>query len=192
MWVLALLLLGSVAGAQSPASYLAAGMQLVYASGGVENTPWVVESRRDTLVGVTRCSIVMMRTNPSLPAERRFTCLSNDSLLVFDPGSANLRLLRPVGSRMKAEVRGRVTIATYETATAYRDTIAGVGLDVVPTVVTTRDTTGRLLRRLRERYAVALGTAVGGVFEIPDSAAAGGWRPEREFALVRIVGPSND
>ena len=191
MRLLALLLVGSAAAAQSPASSLSAGMQLVYASGGVENSPWLVEARRDTIVGATRCSIVMMRTNPSQPTERRFTCLSNDSLLAFDPASANLRLLRPVGQSMKAEVRGRATVSTYETSTVQPDTISGVVLDVLPTVVTTRDSTGRVLRRLRERYAVSLGTAVGGVFEIPDSAGKRGWRVEREFELVRIVRPTN-
>lgn len=164
-------------------------MELVYASGGTENAPWVVEARRDTAIRGARCSIVSMRTSPTQPTERRFTCLSNDSLLVFEPGSVNPRLLRPVGSSMKAEVRGRMTIATYETATAHADTISGVVLNVVPTTVTTRDTTGKPLRRLRERFAVGLGTAIGGVFEVPDSSQASGWRIEREFELVRIVRP---
>lgn len=186
---LAILLLSTSAAAQSPGSQLVAGMELVYASGGSEIAPWVVEGRRDTAVAGARCSIVSMKTSPSQPTERRFTCLSNDSLLVLEPGGLNLRLLRPVGSSMKAEIRGRATIATYETATAHADTVSGVVLDVVPTVVTTRDTTGRPLRRLRERYAVGLGTAVGGIFEVPDPSLAGGWRTEREFELVRIVRP---
>ena len=184
-----LLLISSVAAAQSPGSNLVAGMELVYASGGSEIPAWVVEAKRDTAISGARCSIVSMKTNPAQPTERRFTCLSNDSLLVFDPGSVNLRLLRPVGSSMKAEVRGRVTIATYETATAHADTISGVVLRVIPTTVTTRDTTGKVLRRLRERFAVSLGTAVGGVFEVPDTTQASGWRTEREFELVRIVRP---
>jgi hypothetical protein len=184
-----LLALATSAAAQAPGSRLVAGMELVYASGGAENTPWVVESKRDTAISGARCSIVSIKTNPTQAAERRFTCLSNDSLLVFDPGSLNLRLLRPVGSSMKAEVRGRVTVATYETSTQHADTVSGVVLQVIPTVVTTRDSTGRVLRRLRERFAVALGTAVGGVFEVPDSTREGGWRVEREFALVRIVSP---
>ena len=183
------LLAASVAGAQAPGSQLVAGMELVYASGGNEIAPWVVEARRDTAVSGARCSIVMVKTNPSQPTERRFTCVSNDSLLVFDPGSLNLRLLRPVGSSMKAEVRGRATVATYETAAAHADTISGVVLHVLPTTVTTRDTTGRVLRRLRERFAVSLGTAVGGIFEVPDPSQATGWRVEREFELVRIVRP---
>jgi hypothetical protein len=83
--------------AQSPGSQLVAGMELVYASGGSEIAPWVVEARRDTAVSGARCSIVMVKTNPSQPTERRFTCVSNDSLLVFDPATLNLRLLRPVG-----------------------------------------------------------------------------------------------
>jgi hypothetical protein len=185
-----LFLVASAAGAQAPGSQLVAGMELVYASGGNELAPWVVEARRDTAVGSARCSIVMVKTNATQPTERRFTCVSNDSLLVFDPGNLNLRLLRPVGSGMKAEVRGRATVATYETATAHADTISGVVLSVVPTTVTTRDTTGRVLRRLRERYAVSLGTAVGGIFEVPDSSQATGWRVEREFELVRIVRPA--
>ena len=188
-FTLAILLLSTSAAAQSPGAQLVTGMELVYASGGSEIAPWVVEGRRDTTVAGARCSIVSMKTNPAQPTERRFTCLSHDSLLVFDPGAVNLRLLRPVGSSMKAEIRGRATIATYETATAHADTVSGVVVDVVPTVVTTRDTTGRVLRRLRERYAVGLGTAVGGIFEVPDSSLAGGWRTEREFELVRIVRP---
>ena len=186
---LVFLFAASVAGAQAPGSQLVAGMELVYASGGNEIAPWVVEARRDTAVSGARCSIVMVKTNPSQPTERRFTCVSNDSLLVLDPGSLNLRLLRPVGSSMKAEVRGRATVATYETAAAHADTISGVVLHVVPTTVTTRDTTGRVLRRLRERFAVSLGTAVGGIFEGPDPSQATGWRVEREFELVRIVRP---
>ena len=189
MRFLTLLAIASSAAAQSPGSQLVAGMELVYASGGSEIAPWVVEARRDTAVSGARCSIVMVKTNPSQPTERRFTCLSNDSLLVLDPASLNLRLLRPVGSSMKAEVRARATVATYETAAAHPDTISGVVLQVVPTTVTTRDTTGRVLRRLRERYAVALGTAVGGIFEVPDTSQKSGWRVEREFELVRIVQP---
>lgn len=183
------LLAASIAGAQTPGSRLVPGMELVYASDGTEIPAWIVEARRDTAISGARCSIVSMRTNPAQPTERRFTCLTNDSLMVFDPGSANLRLLRPVGDSMKAEVRGRVTIATYETTASHADTISGVVLEVIPTVVTTRDTTGRVLRRLRERFAVGLGTAVGGVFEVPDQSTAGGWRIERQFELVRIVPP---
>ena len=189
MRFLLLVALASSAVAQSPGSNLVAGMELVYASSGGEVPPWVVEGKLDTAVSGARCSIVSIRTSPEQPTERRFTCLSNDSLLAFDPGSLNLRLLRPVGSSMRAEVRGRATIATYETATPHADTISGVVLRVVPTTVTTRDTTGRVLRRLRERFAVGLGTAIGGVFEVPDSTRAGGWRVEREFELVRIVRP---
>ena len=191
MRVLLALLLASPLAAQSPGSHLVAGMELVYASGGNEIPPWVVEARRDTSVSGARCSIVSIKTNPAQPTERRFTCLSNDSLLVFDPGSLNLRLLRPVGSSMKAEVRGRATVATYETAAAHADTISGVVLHVVPTTVTTRDTTGRVLRRLRERFAISLGTAVAGIFEVPDSSQSSGWRTEREFELVRIVRPQS-
>lgn len=190
MRFLVLLAIASSAESQAPGSQLEPGMELIYASGGSEIAPWVVEARRDTAVSGARCSIVMVKTNPSQPTERRFTCVSNDSLLVFDPGSLNLRLLRPVGSSMKAEVRGRATVATYETEVAHADTISGVVLQVVPTTVTTRDTTGRVLRRLRERFAISLGTAVGGIFEVPDTSRAGGWRVEREFELVRIVRPA--
>ena len=184
-----LVFMAAVAGAQSPGSQLVPGMELVYASDGEEIPAWTVESRRDTAVSGARCSIVAMRTSPTVATEHRFTCLSHDSLLVFDPASSNLRLLRPVGSSMKAEVRGRATVAVYETAASHADTISGVVVSVIPTVVTTRDTTGRVLRRLRERFAVGLGTAIDGVFEVPDPQNAGGWRIEREFELVRIVRP---
>lgn len=189
MRFLLLLAVATSTAAQSPGSNLVAGMELVYASSEGEIPAWVVEARHDTAVSGARCSIVSMRTRPGQPTERRFTCLSNDSLLAFDPSSLNLRLLRPVGSSMTAEVRGRATVTTYETAIPHADTISGVVLRVVPTTVTTRDTTGKVLRRLRERFAVGLGTAIGGVFEVPDPSRAGGWRVEREFELVRIVRP---
>ncbi len=62
-------------------------------------------------------------------------------------------------------------------------------IEVIPTTVTTGDSTGKVVRRLRERFSVALATATGGVFEVPDSTQATGWHTVRSFALVRIRKP---
>ena len=58
--------------------------------------------------------------------------------------------------------------------------------DVLFTTVTTRDSTGRVTRRLREQFAPALLTAVEGTFEVPDSTQAGGWRVLSQFRLTGI------
>lgn len=58
--------------------------------------------------------------------------------------------------------------------------------DLLFTTVTTRDSTGRAIRRLREAFAPALLTAVEGTFEVPDSTQASGWRVLSEFRLTEI------
>jgi hypothetical protein len=77
-------------------------------------------------------------------------------------------------------------LVRYETGQRMVDTISGRPFDVLPTTVTTIDSTGRAIRRLRERYALALTTAVHGVFETVDSTATSGWRVTQEFQLVAI------
>jgi hypothetical protein len=62
-------------------------------------------------------------------------------------------------------------------------------IDVIPTTVTTFDSTGQIVRRLRERFSVALATATGGVFEVPDTTQSSGWRTIQRFELVAIRVP---
>ena len=74
----------------------------------------------------------------------------------------------------------------YETGAASEETIGTLRIPVIATVVTTRGSDGRPKRRLRERYAISLATATGGVFEVPDPAAPTGWRTEQAFELREI------
>jgi hypothetical protein len=49
--------------------------------------------------------------------------------------------------------------------------------------VLTLDSAGTAVRRLRERYAPALGTALWGAFEVPEGS---GWKVQQEFRLTAI------
>jgi hypothetical protein len=59
-------------------------------------------------------------------------------------------------------------------------------LTVIPTTVETIDSTGAVIRRLRESFALELATAVRGIFEVPDIGSPSGWRTTLEFRLVEI------
>jgi hypothetical protein len=94
--------------------------------------------------------------------------------------------LRPVAPGARFEKKGVVT-ATYETGQRTTDRISGHGFAVIPTTITIRDSaSGQVLRRVRERFSVGLATATGGVFEIPDSTSAGGWRQVQRFELIHL------
>ena len=77
----------------------------------------------------------------------------------------------------------------YTTAAAGDTTISGHRVGFVHTTIITSDAEGRQVRRLTERYAVSLATALGGLFEVPDSASAGSWKETQRFDLVRIAIP---
>lgn len=81
--------------------------------------------------------------------------------------------------------------ATLEYATAERGdtTVSGLSIPFVRTTIVTRDAQGKVVRRLRERYAISLTSALGGTFEVPDSTASGGWREGQRFDLVRVEIP---
>ncbi|MGH7561503.1 MAG: hypothetical protein ACRENB_10830 [Gemmatimonadales bacterium] len=74
----------------------------------------------------------------------------------------------------------------FSTGAVSEETISGRRIVVVATTVLTVDSLGRPKRRLRERYSPGLLTATGGVFEVPDATAAGGWREERAFELREV------
>jgi hypothetical protein len=74
----------------------------------------------------------------------------------------------------------------FQTDSIARASLGGHTFVVLPTTVTTFDSTGTAIRRLREHYVPALATALDGIFEVPDSAALGRWVVQRRFALVRI------
>jgi hypothetical protein len=168
------------------------GMQLVYESGGAAGSPWRVESvDRDLTLG-GRAGCLRVRFAPGGPragADERVTCAADGTLLAWDTASREWRASRPIAPNRTLDVPTRTGTARYSTGRAADDTIAGVRVAVVETTVLTIDSTGRTVRRLRERYAPSLGTATWGAFEVPDPLAAGVWRVTQEFRLIAIRRP---
>lgn len=176
--------------ATGPATALEPGMQLVYESGGQVQAPWTVDSVRLDLPlrKNSRCAVVHLRRRPEQsPPEESRLCLANDTLYRWDVQRGDWRVMRPVGPGMTWTSRSSSGgTVRYETGKMGDETISGHSISVVPTTVTTSDSGGLPLRRLRERYALSLITATGGVFEVPDSAATGKWRSERSFELREL------
>ena len=180
------------------ASLLQPGMQLVYASDGVESPPWTIDSvtRHVTLGTRSDCVRLQLRTSPTQAApETRQHCVDGSTMMNWDQRSGASRPARPLSARAQLEIvqanGGRVRYETGDAAVE-RITIgqaatgAPTALDVLPTTVTTLDSTGKVVRRLRERFSIALATATGGVFEVPDSTQSNGWRVVRRFELMAI------
>jgi hypothetical protein len=174
-------------------SALRTGMQLIYASGESEQPPWVVESLEQPalIAGLTHCVRVALRMAPApSAAQPRAWCVQDWKLQSFNDSTLEFQPLRPVGPGMLLELPrpdgGRIR---YETGTLERDTVGDIVLDVVPTSVTTLDAQGQPVRRLRERYAMAITSATRGTFEVPDSLQPGQWRPTQEFRLVALRTP---
>jgi hypothetical protein len=119
----------------------------------------------------------------------------------WDERSSTARPVRPLGSRTTLEIAqasgGRVRFETTEPLVerirleqlSTGAAAATTDIEVIPTTVTTIDSAGKIVRRLRERFSIALATATGGEFEVPDSTQAGGWRTVRRFELVAIRMP---
>jgi hypothetical protein len=173
-------------------------MQLVYASDGATSPPWTIDSttRLITLGAPSHCVRLTLRTSPTQATpEIRLHCVENGIMMTRDERSGMTRPARPLGARASLEIAqangGRVR---YETGDVSEERInvevSGAGMPnvipVLPTTVTTFDSTGKVVRRLRERFSIGLATATGGTFEVPDSAQAGGWRVVRRFELVAI------
>jgi hypothetical protein len=166
------------------------GMRLVYASNGEALPPWEI----DSIVTFpapspgSACAIVHLRRQPTQPDQTRL-CLARDTLFSWDSGRQHWSPSRPVADGMRLTVPRRAggTIE-YQTDGASADTISGRVIPVIITTVTTMDSLGRAIRRLRERYAIGLATATRGTFEIPDS-GSGAWRPQQVFELRAIEQP---
>jgi hypothetical protein len=177
---------------QSIGVLLRPGTQLVYSSGGVEAV-WTIDtvSRDTTLAGRPGCFRMRLRTSPtqSVP-DTRAHCADSTMMLSWDDRTAQLRPSRPLRAGMVLELpyRGGGSVR-FETGLPKVERIGAISIDVIPTTITTRDSTGRLVRRLRERFAVGLATATGGVFEDPDASAPGGWKTTRSFELIAIRTP---
>jgi hypothetical protein len=165
-------------------SALSAGVELVYASGGVAQAPWVYDSVRVVArEGFDRCVVTHRRSQPA-----RESCVRGDTL--FERSESNsYRAVRPIGPNMQLDVHTAAGNTLHYTTQALGwERVAG-GLEVASLATTiTRNANGTVTRRLRERYAPALLTAVRGVFEAPDE--SGGWRAGAEFSLVDVRRPA--
>jgi hypothetical protein len=172
----------------SLASLLRAGTELVYESGDTQQH-WVVEALEQpaSIAGLTQCVRMDLRRAPT-PArpESRAWCVQDLRLKSWNDSSLELTPLRPVGPDMTLELPLEKGTVRYETGGLERDTIGDMIIDVVPTTVTTLDSAGRTVRRLRERYALGLATATRGTFEEPDSVQPGSWRTTQQFRLVAV------
>lgn len=177
---------------ESPGRLLSPGAQLVYSSGGKENPAWVIEDIvRDTSLGeMQSCSVIRLRTSPTQPSpEVRAQCVSDNVLYAWDASSQRHRALRPLATGVSMATRRNPggTSSTFETTAHGTETIDSHELSVIATTVTSRDSTGRVVFRLRERYSLAIASATGGAFEVPDSTSTTGWRTTQSFELTRIV-----
>lgn len=173
-------------------SQLATGTRLHYASttDTMPQLPWVVESvHRDTTIGGRpRSTVVVLRMRPQpAAADTRSYHVAGDTLLVFDVATARWLPSRPVGPRMTLALpRAGGGQVQYTTGDTGRTVVSGVSLPTVHTTVTTLDPSGRAVRRLTERYALAITSAVEGTFEVADSTATGGWRVVQRFTLRHL------
>ena len=166
-----------------PGAALVPGLQLVYASGTDTQPVWTVDS---VAFGVTHggrseCTRIVLRAGGPA-AEQRLLCRAADTLLTWSARANGWTPPRPVTPGVVVVVpRAAGGSVRFEATAAACESVGAARLATIATTVVTTDSTGRAVRRLRERYAPGLATAIGGAFEVPDST---GWRVEREFGLV--------
>jgi hypothetical protein len=168
-------------------------MRLVYHSNGEAQPPWRVDSIATIPASNpgSDCRVVHLRRQPTQPRsdEHRY-CLTRDTLFTWDNARQGWFPARPAATGMLLSVPRRVGgIVEYRTDGMSVDTISGREIPVLVTTVTTIDSLGRPVRRLRERYALGLATATSGTFELPDTGTAGVWRPQQVFELRSIEQP---
>lgn len=176
-----------------PGGQLKPGMELIYASDGAAQPPWTIDS---VLLGVAllsgaECTVIRLRRRPDQArVEESRLCLARDTLYRWDASDRRWVISRPVGANMVwSATRRNGDLVRYETGVVTSERISGRTIPVVLTTVTTTDTLGRPSRRLRERYAVTLATATGGVFETPDPQNPGSWATSSAFELRVIRTP---
>lgn len=179
-------------GSVGPASLLRPGMELVYSSNDQDQPPWFIDSVRadSSLRPGSDCVVLHQRRQPgqAQPEESRL-CLANDTLFSWSTERNEWRPQRPVRPGMVMEfTRANGSKVRYEVGGTGQERVTGLPapVPVVLTTVTTMDSLGRPVRRLRELYAISLVTATGGEFEVADSTAADGWKSQQRFRLNRI------
>jgi hypothetical protein len=179
--------------AEPPGALLRPGMQLIYSSNDQDQPPWFIDSVRadPSLRPGSHCVVLHQRRQPGqTQAEISRLCLANDTLFSWNTERNEWRPQRPVRPGMVMEfTRANGSRVRYEVGGTGQERVLGLSVDRVPvvlTTVTTMDSAGRPVRRLRELYAIGLVTATSGEFEVPDSSAAEGWRVEQRFKLREI------
>lgn len=188
----AVLIAGFASMPQAQRTLLVPGMHLSYSSNGQVGAPWRVESVQPDieLGGRSGCLRVVFAAGAPRPVpDVRVTCEEAGVLAAWDSVQKVWRPTRPVRAGGTLDGRSGTNTVRYIVDAESQDTVSGVVIRVLATQVITRDSTGKEIRRLRERYAPELGTATWGTFETPDAAAPGGWRVTQEFRLVAIKKP---
>lgn len=179
--------------AHLPGGALKPGAKLTYGSAGRDQPPWSIDSVHQgvSLGGRTGCTRIYLRMRPDQTSPTaRVMCRGGDTLFAWNATANEWRADRPLGANMTLRVPQPSGAALhYSTAELGDTTISGSRFGFVRTTIITHDPQDRPIRRLRERYSVALGTALGGVFEVPDSVTAGAWRETQRFELVRVEIP---
>ena len=165
--------------------------QLVYSSGGVESIWTIDRVVRDTTLGDRRgCVVILLRTTATqTSAETRAHCTFADTMTNWVASAGEhrpARMLAPGTLVIPRPTGGEVRFVVGQPAV---DTVSNTPFRVLPTEVITTDQLGKVIRRLRERFAIGLATATSGVFEVPDSSSQSGWRVERSFKLLAIRQP---
>jgi hypothetical protein len=184
------LIVALAAGDPRLASDLRLGMRLVYASEGRDRPAWVVElvETGAPLKEGADCARVKIRRQAgeaAVPEER--LCIENGMLYAWNAREGSWLAQRPVGPHMELTIpRANGDSVRYVTGDMEEHVIGQHRFRVVGTVMTTTDAAGKPKRRLTERYAVGLGTAIGGRFELPDPEMPGAWRTEQIFELREI------
>ncbi len=163
---------------------------LTYASDGTLQPPWRVRHDgvlRREISGTLYCvRVVMQRSAKASPADSSRLCVAGDTIFTAEPSGA-VRASRPIGPGMTLIIpTPSKGTAHYQTLGVAADTISGVAIPIVLTTVTTRDSLGRMVQKLTERYSPGLATATRGEFSVPDSTVPGGWRQRQVFELKSI------
>lgn len=174
-----------------PGGLLKPRMTLVYSAGGNPSKPWIVDAVATgaTFAGKPETSHIQIRKNgEGSDIEEVRLAREAGILLEYEEAHKVWRPSRPVRPGKTLEIRdqaGRLT-TRYEAGAPGLEAISGRLIPVIHTTVVFFDKDGRPARRLRERYSTGLATATGGVFEVADPGAAGGYKPTLEFELVQI------
>jgi hypothetical protein len=156
----------AVAGDLRLGGELRVGMQLIYASGGRDQPPWIVDGVDRTTAADPGADCVHVRirrqaAQTEAPEER--LCIEGGTLYAWNAARSERLAQRPVGERMDVTFpRPNGDTIRYVTGVFAEETIGTYTLRVLPT------------------------TVLSGRFEAPDPAAPGGWRIEQSFELREI------